>query len=334
MVLAASEDYFDQELARWFAQHGRPWSGTASELLTILRANCQAGDNSSPEPWPQSFRALYSHVESHGQRLRSLGVTVLLHPGPPRMISLRPCLDQNSEGKSLSHNLVAPPNSDPPINPAPQAHDQKKESDADEVSPARDDARTQGIDPSSQAGGIFKSTPEARFALVETRVQIKEQDLQLEPAIELVVRRTQEITRSCGVAVGLLRKGSVVYVSRTGVATASGTLHFQANLFQSCLRTGRMLQLRDARNHPLVGATCQQEDIGSLIIVPLFHNREVAGAIEFLFRERRSFSIGDVMDLELIAGIISESLSRAEQIESKPASAGQSLPQTELVENI
>ena len=334
MVMAASEDYFDQELARWFAQHGRPWSGTASELLTILRANCQAGDNSSPGLWPQSFRALYSHVESHGQRLRSLGVTVVLHPGPPRMISLRSCLDQNPDGKSSSHNSAAPPNSDPPTNPAAQAHDQKKESDADEVSPARDDARTQEIAPTGREGGIFKSTPEARFALVEMRVQIKEQDLQLEPAIELVVRRTQEITRSCGVAVGLLRNGSVVYVSRTGVATASGTLHFQANLFQSCLRTGRMLQLRDARNHPLVGATCRQEDIGSLIIVPLFHNREVAGAIEFLFRERRSFSIGDVMDLELIAGIISESLSRTEQMESKPASAGQSLSQTELVENI
>ena len=40
------------------------------------------------------------------------------------------------------------------------------------------------------------------------------------------------------------------------------------------------------------------------------------------------------MDLELIAGIISESLSQAEQVESKPESAEQSLPQTELVENI
>lgn len=250
------------------------------------------------------------------------------------MISLRSCLDQNSEGKASSHNSAAPPSSDPPTNPAAQAHDQKKESDADEVSPARDDVRTQEIAPTGREGGIFKSTPEARFALVEMRVQIKEQDLQLESAVEMVVRRTQEITRSCGVAVGLLRNGSVVYVSRTGVATASGTLHFQANLFQSCLRTGRMLQLRDARNHPLVGATCRQEDIGSLIIVPLFHNREVAGAIEFLFRERRSFSIGDVMDLELIAGIISESLSQAEQVESKPESAEQSLPQTELVENI
>jgi GAF domain-containing protein len=333
MVSAASEDYFDQKLATWFAQHGRPWSGTASELLAALRASCEAGSDVSPGPWPQSFRALYSQIESHRQRLRSLGVDLLLHAGPPRMISLRSCSDERPEGKSSSSKSAATLNLDPPVNPDAQAHDQKAESGSDNISPTRDEAHTQEIAPPSR-GGIFKSTPEARFALVEIRVQIKEQGLQLEPAIELVVRRTQEITQSCGVAVGLLQEDSVVYPSRTGVATAMGTLHFQANLFQSCLKTGRMLQLRDARNHPLVGATCRQEGIGSLIIVPLFHNREVAGAIEFLFRDRRSFSIGDVMDLELIAGIISESLSDAERMESKPEEARQSLPQSGLVEGI
>jgi signal transduction protein with GAF and PtsI domain len=183
-------------------------------------------------------------------------------------------------------------------------------------------------------GGIFKSTPEARFALVEMRVQIKEQGLELQPAIDLVVRRTQEITRSCGVAVGLLQKDEVVYPARAGVATTRETVDFQGNLFQSCLKTGRALQLRDAQNHPLVGAICRQEGIGSLIIMPLFYKREVAGAIEFLFGERRSFSIGDVMDLELIAGIISESLGGRAPMESKAAEEGELQLPTEPVENI
>ena len=38
---------------------------------------------------PQSPRALYAHIESHQQKLSSLGVAVALPNGYPRMISLR-----------------------------------------------------------------------------------------------------------------------------------------------------------------------------------------------------------------------------------------------------
>ena len=51
--------------------------------------------------------------------------------------------------------------------------------------------------------------------------------------------------------------------------------------------------------------------------MPIFRSREVAGVIELLFKEMRSFSTGDVMDLELITGVISEGLSGAAQIESR-----------------
>jgi signal transduction protein with GAF and PtsI domain len=126
----------------------------------------------------------------------------------------------------------------------------------------------------------------------------------------MVVGRTQEITRSCGVAIGLLHRESVVvYPAGAGVAATMGEPHFQASLFQSCRKTSQALQLCDAQTHPRVGATCRREGIGSLIIVPILHNREVAGAIELLFKERGSFSTEDVMDLELIADVISEKLS-------------------------
>ena len=103
-------------------------------------------------------------------------------------------------------------------------------------------------------------------------------------------------------------------------------LHFQASLFRSCLRTGETLQLQDAQKHPRVAATCRREGIGSLIMVPIFRNREVAGAIEFFFQEKRSFSPGDVMDLGLIAGVISESLGGSKNVGVKLASVHPSEP--------
>jgi hypothetical protein len=63
-----------------------------------------------------------------------------------------------------------------------------------------------------------------------------------------------------------------------------------------------------------------------LIIVPIFCNQEVAGAIEFLFKERHAFSISDVLDIELVAGVIGKSLDGSEKTESKQAEEREGQP--------
>ena len=77
-------------------------------------------------------------------------------------------------------------------------------------------------------------------------------------------------------------------------------------LFRACLTTGRVLPFAEAQKNGLVGATCRREGVRSLVVVPILHNRKVAGAMELLFKEMRSFSNGDVMTLELIADVVSE----------------------------
>ena len=348
-MLSASDHPLDRELMEWFVLRGGSWSGTASELLAAVRARAGVGDDS----WPESPRALYSHIESHREILRSLGVDALLHQGYPRMVSLRSCQDERSAEGSPSGTSGVNRNPDLPIILAALAYVQNRETaDSDQVNPTSDETLSPDIPPAKSEvasqrlvngtyadgnnfeGSIFASTVEALFANVEMRVRIRQQGLDLKSAIDLVVGRTQEITRSCGVAVGLLQQDSVVYQARAGVAAAIEGLLFKANLFQSCLRTGQTLQLRDAQKHPRVGPTCRREGIGSLIIVPIFRKREVAGAVELLFKERRSFSTGDVRDLELIAGVISERLSGIEQMELEPAAGRECLAKTDAAENI
>jgi hypothetical protein len=96
-TLSDSGDRLDQELAKWFVLHGGRWSGTASELIATFKAGSDASDPLGP----QSSRELYSHIESHKDKLRSLGVAVSLPFGYPRMISLSACADE-SAGKPLS----------------------------------------------------------------------------------------------------------------------------------------------------------------------------------------------------------------------------------------
>ena len=346
--LPEPDDRFDQELVEWFALHRGVWSGTAAELLAAVKTRVDV-DN---DLWPQSPRALYAHMESHGQILRSLGVDVLLRNGYPRMLSLRLCQDEKPAPKPPSGTSRIDRTSDPPTSLPPLADHQKTNPvDSGEMSSAASQRFSQDIpisksdladhfvsgkfaDGDNFEGRLFYNTEEALFAIVEMRGQIREQSLDFKSAIHLVVGRTQEITRSIGVAVGLLQQDSVVYPARAGIAATIAGLHFQSNFFQSCLQTGEVVQLQDAQRHPRVGATCRREGIGSLIIVPIFHNQRVAGAMGILFKERRSFSTGDVMDAELIAGVLSEALSGAAQIELKPAEGRECAANRKASENI
>ncbi len=326
IVVPDFNDSFDRELAEWFARRNGVWSGTAAELL----AATQAESDARSEARPQSVRALYAYFESRGQTLRSFGIDVSLRPGPPRMLSLRPWPAGTLGKKPSSSVLSVPIGSDPYASLTPSAEARNSglagsptESSATEnpnveALPRPDSAARfvsgRYAEKDSTGGRLFKNTGEALSVAAEMREQIKRQNLDLKAAIELVVNRTQEMTQCGGTAVGLVQQNVVIYPARTGIGVSMVGLDLHANFFQSCVRTGGALQLRDAQRHPLLGAMCQLEGIKSLIIVPIFHNREVVGAMEFFYKEMRTFSTGEVMDLELIAGVVWENLSFAGDI--------------------
>jgi hypothetical protein len=315
------DDAFDRELVEWFALRKGVWSGTAAELLAAVRSRPDAGSVA----WSQSARMLYSHLESRRHILRSSGVDVRLQEGSPRMLSLRPCPVGKSAKKPPATASAVHKASTPPANAVQPAEAKNAASVAAEETKsaaARPDSAARFVsgrfaERDSPGGRVFDNTGEALSAVAEMRDLIREQNLDPRAAIELMANRAQEITGCCGTTVGLFKQNTVVYPVRTGIGATMAGLELHSNFFQSCVRTGGALQLRDARRHPRLGAMCQQEGVGSLIIVPIFHNREVIGAMEFFYRETRSFSTGQVMDLELIAGVVSERLSAAAEVELK-----------------
>jgi hypothetical protein len=85
------DDRLDQELVGWFALHEGVWCGTAAELLAAITSRADVDKELFHSP-----HALYAHMESHKEILRSLGMKVLLRDGFPRMISLRPWQDEQA----------------------------------------------------------------------------------------------------------------------------------------------------------------------------------------------------------------------------------------------
>ena len=353
---------FDLELGEWFSRRGGAWSGTAGELLVSLRTSVEIDKASLSS---LTSVELYAYLQSHQQRLRSLGMDVFLRNGVPRMVSLRPPQDEPkstsppvaSDPERQSHPAVVSTSTIAPVIPHAQiasgvggtalstvsnsSYDAAIADPSGSESPRRDDVVKSNSSEKPSAGklgeedgpkeGTFSNTGEALFAIVEMRRQIREQGLDLEATVDLVIDRAREITKCYGIEVGFLPQ-EIGTRPPTRTVASRNELTFDANLFQSRLTAGEAVQIADARKHPVVGATCRRAGVGSLIILPIFRNREVAGAIEFFFREKRIFSPGDVMDLGLIAGVISESLGGSKNVGVKLTSVHSPEPITPSLE--
>jgi hypothetical protein len=340
-MLAQCDDRLDQELSTWVSQRAGGWSGTAAELLRSLKKM-----DPSNSAWPQSPQVLYSHLQSHSETLQALGIDVLLRSGLPRMVSLRPC--QIRRPSELRLNVAKIESiSKPPTTVAPVLDDHRTSlsNSSSATTPAIEvpnvsipisepDPLTRPVNRKAFEGPVFQNVGEALFAIVEMRRWIREENLDLPASVDLVMTLAQEIARSHGTAVGFLNPkrtfspvGTVSHVSQIGK-------HFHAHLFQSKLTAGEAVQLRDAQKHPLLGAVCKQEGIGSVMIVPIFEDGKVEAAMEFVFREMRSFSSGDVMDLALIAGVIGENLGKASQGGAKHPAVEAEGPGTEPDEDL
>ncbi len=304
-ALPESADRFEQALVKWFGRHRGVWSGTASELIAAAGTDL----------WPQSPHALYAHIESRRQILRSLGVDVLPHHGYPRMVSLRSCQEERDTRKT-PHEPLGPV---APVAESGMAERFVNDRDGDGDNPEKH---------------VFENTAAALFDIVEMQGRIKEQSLDLKSMVELVADRTQEIAQCTGVAVGLLHQDNLVYFARTGRAVAMAGEQSHTKLFRSCLTTGKVLPFPEAQKDGLLGATCRREGVRSLVVVPILHNLKVTGAMELLFKEMRSFSNGDVMTLELIADVVSEGLEGVAHAESRQAEGGEGPREAKAVESL
>jgi hypothetical protein len=344
-----SDDRFDQALAEWFARHQVGWSGTASELLAAVESIA----NASNDLWPQPVRALYGHLETHRESLHSLGVDVLLYPGFPRMVSLRTCQEEKPPGNSPSNGHATSSIFDLTKNFRPSADTRTIHAVTDAVSPAGHSVPSSATgvvesvtaEPAASTddkhagrahcGGLaFGDTTKALFGIVEMRDQIKEQGLDLQARMHLVANRTQAITGSSGVLLGWLQQDTLEYPAQVGIAATLAGQPCQAHPVHSCISQGLVLPLPDAQIDPVVGASCRRGSIKSLIVAPIFQDRKVAGAIELLFNETRSFSTGDVMILELITDLVSEQITGVGHESPPLPPARESTPRLRITENI
>jgi putative methionine-R-sulfoxide reductase with GAF domain len=158
--------------------------------------------------------------------------------------------------------------------------------------------------------------------IVATQQQIHMEQLNLQEALNLIAERALQLTGAGGTAVGLMEQQKLVYRAASGSATTLlGTeVDLDSSLSARCLATGESIQCAnaDSANHIDAGL-CRKTGIKAIIAVPIFYQGKVSGSIELRSASPNAFHEHDVRTCQLMAGLVTEAMARAAEMEWKQA---------------
>jgi hypothetical protein len=183
---------------------------------------------------------------------------------------------------------------------------------------------------------------ESLSAIVELQGSIATGELEMDGAMDRIAARARNVANATGIAIGLLKGDRLVYRAGSGCAAKYVGQHMMATLCVSAhnAASGEILRVENAQTDTRIeAAICRQFGAQSLLILPIYHDRAVAGVLDVLFNEAHAFHPREVRTYRLMAGLVEEAMSYAARPEQEitPASdlstvrqsIGQTRPQIE-----
>src|ERR1700722_7376680 len=128
------------------------------------------------------------------------------------------------------------------------------------------------------------------------------------------------------VAIALLKRDQLFHRAGSGTSAAYIGRHMTASLTVSAnTNTNReILRVEDARTDSRIeAAICRQFDANSLLILPIYQDRALAGVLQVLFREAHAFQEHEVSTYRLMGEQIEAAISQVAKLEEDEACAAQ-----------
>jgi GAF domain-containing protein/ribosomal protein L37E len=173
--------------------------------------------------------------------------------------------------------------------------------------------------------------------IVETQHQIQVRHLELEEGMSLVAERVTEIAHAGGASIGIIKGKKVGYRAVAGrMSVPQGTeVLLEKALCAASLRAGHVIRCTHVNADFLIDAEeCRRRGIHSLIAVPIYNNGGIAGALELYYSGAAAFTEQDVHTCQLMAGLVTESLARAEELSWKKSLADERAMMLEALEKL
>ena len=173
---------------------------------------------------------------------------------------------------------------------------------------------------------VQESRPDAqlRSVIVQLLRLIRAGELDQNRAMQLIADRTRNVTNATGVAIGQLKGDQLVYQAGSGSAATYIGRHVMVALSVSAkIQAMReILRVEDADTDKRIGAAiCRQIGAKSLLILPIYKDRTLAGVLEISFSMPHTFNGREVCTYQLMAIVVGEAMSHAAQVEQKKAAA-------------
>ena len=173
--------------------------------------------------------------------------------------------------------------------------------------------------------------------IVETQHHIQVRKLSLNDAMALVAERVVEIGAAVGAAIAIADGQTVRYPAIAGLKTlpAGTVVPITKALCSACINAAQVVRCGDIFSENQIDVDeCMRRGIQSFILAPIFHEGEVAGALELYYASPQAFTDQDVHTCQLMAGLVTEALVRDKEVAWKKSLAEERAAMLNVLEKL
>ena len=157
--------------------------------------------------------------------------------------------------------------------------------------------------------------------LVEAQLAIESGAMDLEAAMHRVIGLAVKLSRATGAATWLFNGHEFVYRAGAGSAANDERLHLEvlSKLASTCGPGDPSLHDPRESNHwrPAPDAIRYPGSVESLLIAPIYHGRNIAGALAVFSAQSNVFTERDTTKARLLSGLLAHALGKAAEAELK-----------------
>jgi putative methionine-R-sulfoxide reductase with GAF domain len=149
--------------------------------------------------------------------------------------------------------------------------------------------------------------------------ELHSDEIDLEPAINVIAERAQVLTGATGAAIALRHGDEIVCRARAGrTAPDLGVrLQTESGISADCVRTGEVVLCHDAERNPRVDlASCRRLGVRSILAAPLRHFRRTLGVFEVLSAAPYAFDNHDVATMQLLSSMMVAAMARLSNLQA------------------
>jgi len=174
--------------------------------------------------------------------------------------------------------------------------------------------------------------------LTQIRQDVKSGSLDLNAAINRLVKLTQEVVGAGGVGVWLFTKDEIFY--RAGAGNASNDERLRLDVISKLATSCQLSKdsLPRLGNPTAIGTVCGASNgrgcAKSLLVEPIYQGHEIAGALAAFSDELNTFTERDAANINLLAGVLEQALSKAAEAGLRQSVALEPTAMLQLIDRI